>query len=67
MNIPKIKGIMAEKLITQRAMAEMLGISLSTFHRKLRSGGHNFTLEELRNIKEALELTDREASEIFFD
>jgi predicted XRE-type DNA-binding protein len=67
MNIPKIKGLMAEQMMTQRAMAEMLGISLSSFHRKLKSGGNRFTLEELIKIKQALGLSEKEASEIFFD
>ncbi|HHT20575.1 MAG TPA: XRE family transcriptional regulator [Tissierellia bacterium] len=67
MNILKIRGLMAEQMITQRAMAEMLGISLSSFHRKLKSGGNRFTLEELVKMKEALHLSDEEASEIFFD
>lgn len=67
MNIPKLRGLMAEQLITQRAMAEMLDISLSTFHRKLKSGGGNFTLEELEKMKTALNLSDREAAQLFFD
>lgn len=67
MNILKIRGLMAEQMITQRAMAEMLGISLSSFHRKLKSGGNRFTLEELVKMKEPLHLSDEEASEIFFD
>lgn len=67
MNIPKLRGIMSEQMMTQRALAEMLDISLSTLHRKLKAGGGTFTLEELEKMKTALNLTDREAAEIFFD
>lgn len=67
MNISRIRGLMAEQMISQRAMAEMLEISLSSFHRKLKSGGHRFTLEELMKIKDILGLSDREAADIFFD
>lgn len=67
MNIRRIKGLMAEQMISQRAMAEMLGISLSSFHRKLTAGGMRFTLDELIKMKEALGLSDKEAAEIYFD
>lgn len=66
MNIARLRGLMVEKGFTQQQMAEVLGISLSTFNRKLMRGGKNFTLEEIVNIKEALGLSNHEAAFVFF-
>lgn len=66
MNIARLRGLMVEKGFTQQQMADRLGISLSTFNRKLMNGGNKFTLEEIVNIKEALALSNQEASVIFF-
>lgn len=55
-----------EKSMTQSDLAEAIGISLSSLQRKLSQEGENFTVGEILRIKEALELSDREAKELFF-
>lgn len=63
--IGKLKGVIVEKETTQEAVADMIGIDRSTFYRKMKNDG-NFTLKEAKDIKDALELTNQEAIEIFF-
>ena len=63
--IAKLKGVIVEKSTTQEAVADMIGIDRSTFYRKMKNDG-NFTLKEAKDIKEALQLTNQEAIDIFF-
>lgn len=64
-NMRKLKGIIVEKGTTQEAVAKAAGITRSTFYRKVRSGGGEFTVNEIRLIKETLELTNDEVFTIF--
>lgn len=61
----KLKGLIVEKETTQEALADMIGIDRSTFYRKMKNDG-NFLLKEAKDIKEALNLTNEEAVDIFF-
>ena len=63
--IAKLKGVIVEKSTTQESVADMIGIDRSTFYRKMKNDG-NFTLKEAKDIKEALQLTNEEAIDIFF-
>lgn len=49
----KLKGIMAEKQITQKMLADKLDISISTLNFKI-NGKSNFTLNEAIKISEIL-------------
>ncbi|MGX7077330.1 helix-turn-helix domain-containing protein [Globicatella sanguinis] len=63
--IAKLRGTIVEKSTTQEAIADLIGIDRSTFYRKMKNDG-NFTLKEAKDIKEALNLTNEEAIDIFF-
>lgn len=65
MNILKLKSKMVEKGMNVNALATILGVDRSTLYRKL-SEVERFTVGEARKIKDTLDLTDGEASEIFF-
>lgn len=54
------------KLKTQQDLADLLGISKSTYSRK-ENNHIPFMQEELNKIKGFLELTDKEFIEIFFN
>lgn len=67
MNMIKLRMKCVEQVMTQRDLADAIGISLSSLQRKLRDNGDSFTLGEILKIKEALKLSDQEAKELFFD
>ena len=64
-NIDKLKGKMREKNITQAELADSIGIARSTINRKINNGGDDFSIEEVRLIAEALEISNTEAVDIF--
>lgn len=61
-NILKSKMILQEK--TQSEMAKVLGMSLVSVSKKI-NGVIKFNLEEVKKIKEYLNLTDEEINQIF--
>ena len=61
-NILKSKMILQEK--TQSEMAKVLGLSLVSVRKKI-NGVIKFNLEEVKKIKEYLNLTDEEINQIF--
>lgn len=61
-NILKSKMILQEK--TQSEMARVLGLSLVSVSKKI-NGVIKFNLEEVKKIKEYLNLTDEEINQIF--
>ena len=61
-NILKAKMLLEEK--TQVEMAAFLGISLASVRKKV-NGTIKFSLEEVKKIKEYLNLTDEEINQIF--
>ena len=56
---------MREKNITQAELADSIGIARSTINRKINNGGDDFSIEEVRLIAEALEISNTEAVDIF--
>lgn len=66
MNINKLKGKMVEKEMSVEKLASLLGQNRATVYRKMK-GGDNFTVGEVSVIKTVLEMTNEEASAIFFD
>lgn len=66
MNVGKLKGKIVEKGMRVDELAAMIGIDRSTMYRKLATKAP-FSVGEARAIKDALELTNEEASSIFFD
>ena len=65
-NIPKLKGKMAENNINRTQLASKIGMARTTFYRKLKSGGGSFTVEEVQGIASALNMTPDEVMNIFF-
>jgi hypothetical protein len=61
-NILKSKMILQEK--TQLEMAKVLGLSLVSVSKKI-NGVIKFNLEEVKKIKEYLNLTNEEINQIF--
>ncbi len=65
MNTNALKGKMKERAMTQADVASSIGISLSRFNAKLNNSAE-FTLGEVRAIKELLALTSDQIDSIFF-
>jgi hypothetical protein len=65
MNVGKLKGKMAEHGISVDALSSKTKIERSRLYRRLNNG-EKFTVEEARLIKEVLELSNEDASAIFF-
>lgn len=66
MNCLKLKGIIVEKGLTQEGVAKMIGMNKSTFYRKIKSNGANFTVGDVRALITAVQLTAAEVRDIFF-
>ena len=64
--VNKIKGRMAELGIPVLELAFEMGISPSTFYRKMKEGGQHFTVKEAFVIANKLRMSKEEASRIFF-
>ncbi len=62
--VSKLKGAIVANDTTQKEVAKEIGISNSTFYRKMKKG--NFTVEEAKKIVDAVPLTKDEAISIFF-
>lgn len=67
MNVALLKGEIRARSLTQKDVASRIGISLSRFNAKLNnSGGAEFSLGEIRAIKQLLELSPEIVDRIFF-
>ncbi|MDH6363701.1 DNA-binding XRE family transcriptional regulator [Enterococcus sp. PF1-24] len=64
-NSLKLKGLIVERGTTQEAVANAIGISRSTFYRKMKNGG-DFSIEEVQQMVLEIPLSNDEAIEIFF-
>lgn len=65
MNITKLKGKIVGKGMNVEMLAERIGVNRSSMYRKLNDS-EKISIAEAIRIKEVLELTDEEATEIFF-
>lgn len=66
MNMNKLKGKIIEKGLNVDRLASKTGIHRSSIYRKMNKP-ENFTVKEVKSIKETLMLTNEEAAEIFFN
>jgi hypothetical protein len=66
-NIPKLKGKMVEKGFTQARLGKAIGVSLSTINQRFRQGGDVFTVGEVERIAMALQMSQQDVNEIFFN
>jgi len=67
LNSALLKGKIVENSMTQTEVSQNIGISLSRFNAKLNNtGGAEFTLGEVRALKELLNLDSTQVEKIFF-
>lgn len=64
MKMNKLKAKIVEKGMNVEALADAIGIDRSSLYRKLNNF-EKITIGEALRMKEALEMTDAEASDIF--
>lgn len=64
MNANKLKGKIIEKGLSVETLAKQIGVNRSSMYRKINNC--RITIGEVCKIKEALNLTNDEASDIFF-
>lgn len=64
MNIPKLKGKIVEKNMNVESLAVLIGVDRSSLYRKLNNA-EKITIGEALRMKEALQMSDTEAYEIF--
>lgn len=61
----KLRGRMAEMKLSPEDMAREIGVDPSTFYRKIKTDGVNFTVGQMHKIVDVLKLTREEAASIF--
>lgn len=64
-NYNKLKYYISERVGTQKMMAEALGMTYSTFSKKI-SNKRQFSQNEIVDVINVLNLTDEEIRECFF-
>lgn len=64
MNISKLKGKIVEKDMNVETLASIIGIDKSSLYRKLNNA-EKITIGEAVKMKDALDMSDTEAYEIF--
>lgn len=64
MNVPKLRGRMVELGVSVGELAGRIGINRASLYRKFKND-EKVTIGEAQRIKEALNLTDDEAYQIF--
>lgn len=65
-NTDKLRGKVVEKRTTLDNVAKAAGMNRTTFYRKMKGNGENFTIGEIHKIVDAVPLTRQEAIDIFF-
>lgn len=66
-NINKLKGKMAENGHTTKSLAKEMGVSETTFRRKVYYPDQDFKIGESQKIRQILNLTIAEYVNIFFN
>lgn len=64
-NMEALRTKMSSLNISNEDMAKQIGVDASTFYRKMKSDGLNFTVGQMHKIVEVLSLTSEEAATIF--
>ena len=64
-DVARLRGKIAEREMTQQALAKALSMNKATFSRKIVGGGLCFSIEDMHGIVNHLSLTADEAKEIF--
>ena len=66
MNIQMLKGKIVERGLNVDSVASKMGLSRASLYRKLR-GGEKITIGEAAKIRDVLNLSEEEATAIFFN
>lgn len=61
----KLRGKIVECGLTQEHVAKSIGVDRSTFYRKMKDNGSDFSVGEMHSICDVLSLTNEEAVSIF--
>ena len=64
-SMDKLRGKIVECGMTHEKLATLLGIDASTLSRKMKSNGLTFTVGQMHQIVDILNLTADEAKQIF--
>ena len=64
-NMEMLRGKMAELKLSPEDMAREIGVDASTFYRKIKADGVNFTVGQMHKIVDVLRLSREEAASIF--
>lgn len=64
MNVNKLKGKIVEKEMNVETLAVLIGVDRSSLYRKLNDA-EKITIGEAAKMKDALEMSDSEAYDIF--
>lgn len=64
-NVPKLKGKIIENGFTNSRFAKAINMPYATFFRRIENNGEDFTIGERERIVKVLNLTGREATDIF--
>lgn len=65
-NTNKLRGSIVENNKSLQEVAELIGMSRSTFYRKMEDG-KSFSIEDVNNMIKTIPLSDEEAIDIFFN
>jgi hypothetical protein len=65
-NSNKLKGKIVENGFSIPLFADKIGMDRSTFYRKIKNGGEDFTMKEVNLMIYNLKLANVEAMSIFF-
>lgn len=63
-NVRELRAEMARNAITQHELARLIGLSKSGLYKKI-SGENSFTLDEVRKIRDVLNLDNQSIQDIF--
>lgn len=64
-NVNMLRESIAEKGMTQEAVAKAIGVDNSTFIRKMKSDGLSFSVGQMHKIVDVLSISKTRATDIF--
>lgn len=67
MNTEALKTFMETTGISAKQMANVIGVDISTWYRKLQTNGDSFTIREMNTMIRRCNMSTAEAANIFFN
>lgn len=65
-NLNLLRAKIVENNTTQESVANSIGMNRTTFYRKMKTNGSQFTVEEVAGIARVLSLSSTDIMRIFF-